>query len=164
MAIRTIIFKEEMSRYIFNMSAAAFGRILILGSVAGLATWLLAFAINSYIVEPFFCNSEASMGVCLNSTFISANIAAVLVGVMSVPVLAMISMKRALLVVIAAVAALWNVAAWVGGEWYVSLILTVLAYAAVFAAVVWINRLRGDLAAIVFLVLFVVLARLILSL
>lgn len=164
MAIKTIIFKEEMSRYIFNMSSTVFARILTLGAVAGLVTWLLAYAINNYVVEPFFCNGDAAVGICLNSTFISANIAAVLVGVMSVPVLAMISMKRALLVVIAAVAALWNVAAWVGGEWYVSLILTILAYTAVFAAVSWINRLRGDLAAIIFLVVFVVLARLVVSL
>lgn len=164
MAVKTIIFKEEMSRYIFNMSSTVFSKILVLGAVSGLATWLLAYAINHYVVVPFFCASDASVGICLNSTFMSANIAAVLVGIMLVPVLAMVSMKRALLVVIAAVAALWNVAAWVGGEWYVSLILTILAYTAVFAAVSWINRLRGDLAAIIFLVIFVILARLVISL
>ena len=109
MGVRAIIFKEEMSRYIFNMSAGAFARIVALGAAAGLVTWLLAYAINHYMMVPFFCNNDSATSVCLNSTTISANIAAVLVGVMIVPILAMISMKRALLVVVAAVIALWNV-------------------------------------------------------
>ncbi len=153
-----------MSRYIFNMSASVFVRIVALGAAAGLVTWLLAYAINHYMMVPFFCNNDSATSVCLNSTTISANIAAVLVGVMIVPILAMISMKRALLVVIAAVIALWNVAAWVGGSWYASLLWTIFAYVAVFAVMAWINRLRGDLAAIIFLGIFVVLARLALTL
>lgn len=164
MGVRAVVFKEEMSRYIFNMTSGVFGRILLLGAGSGLVTWLLAYAINQYVVMPFFCSNGEAAGICVNSTFVSANIAAVLVGIMVVPILAMISMKRSLLVVIAAIAALWNVAAWVGGEWYISLLLTVLAYMVVFAAVAWINRLRGDLAAIVFLVIFVVLARLAITL
>ena len=164
MGVRAIIFKEEMSRYIFNMSASVFVRIVALGAAAGLVTWLLAYAINHYMMVPFFCNNDSATSVCLNSTTISANIAAVLVGVMIVPILAMISMKRALLVVVAAVIALWNVAAWVGGSWYASLLWTIFAYVAVFAVMAWINRLRGDLAAIIFLGVFVVLARLALTL
>ncbi|OYW42974.1 hypothetical protein B7Z28_01130, partial [Candidatus Saccharibacteria bacterium 32-45-3] len=104
MAIKAVIFKEEMSRYIFNMSASAFARIIAMAAAAGLLTWVIAYALNHYVVVPFFCSDDASVGICLNSTFISANIATLLVGIMTVPVLAMISMKRSLLVVIAAVA------------------------------------------------------------
>ncbi len=163
MGVRTIIFKEEMSRYVFNMTAGMFGRIVLLGAVAGAVTWLLALALERYLLTPFFCGADGSITICMNSTMIASNISAVMVGVMAVPILAMISMKRALLVVIAAVAALWGVAAWVAGPWYVSLLWTVLGYAVVFAALAWINRLRGDLAAILFIVLFVVLARLVIS-
>ena len=163
MGLKATIFKEEMSRYIFNMPAGVFGRIVVLGAGAGLATWLLGYAINHFMMMPFFCGGDAANNVCLNSTVISANIAGVLVGIMAVPILTMISMKRSLLVVIAAVISLWNVAAWMGGSWYSSLLWTIFAYAAVFAGMSWINRLRGDLAAIVFLALFVVLARLVVS-
>lgn len=125
---------------------------------------MLALALERYMLTPFFCGAEDNISICMNSTMIASNIAAVLVGVMTVPILAMISMKRALLVVIAAVVALWGVAAWVASPWYVSLLWTVLAYGAVYGAVAWINRLRGDLGAILFIVIFVVLARLVLSL
>ena len=164
MGVKAVIFKEEMSRYIFNMSAGVFGRIVALGAGAGLAVWLLGYAINRFMMVPFFCGGEAATNLCLNSTVISSNIAAVLVGIMIVPVFAMISMKRSLLVVIAAMIALWSVAAWLGGSWYSSLLWTVFAYMAVFASISWINRLRGDLAAIVFRTIFVVLARLAVSL
>lgn len=164
MGVRTVVFKEEMSRYIFNMSAGVFGRIVLLGAAAGVAVWLLSIAINQYLLVPFFCGSEDTISICMNSTTVASNIAALLVGVLAVPILAMISMKRALLVVIATVVALWGVAAWVAGPWYVSLIWTILAYVSVYAILSWINRLRGDIAAIVFAVIFVVLARLVLSL
>lgn len=164
MGVKAIIFKEEMSRYIFNMTAGAFWRIMFLGAGAGLFTWLLALALDKYMLTPIFCNDAASAAICTNSTMISANVAAVLVGVMVVPLLAVIHMKRALLVVIAAVAALWGVAAWTTGPWLASLIWTILAYMTVYVAVSWINRLRGDLAAIVFMIIFVILARIVLAL
>src|SRR5690606_7895482 len=137
-------------RYIFNITASTFGRVVLLGALAGAITWLLALALERYMLTPFFCGGEDSVALCLNSTVVASNIAAVLVGVMTVPLLAMISMKRALLVVSAAVVALWGVAAWVAGPWYVSLLWTIAAYAAVYAVLTWINRLRGDISAIIF--------------
>ena len=163
MGVRTKVFREEMSRYIFNITASTFGRVVLLGALVGAITWLLALALERYMLTPFFCGGEDSVALCLNSTVVASNIAAVLVGVMTVPLLAMISMKRALLVVSAAVVALWGVAAWVAGPWYVSLLWTIAAYAAVYAVLTWINRLRGDISAIIFVVLFVVLARVALS-
>lgn len=163
MGVKAIIFREEMSRYIFNMTSGVFWRVISIGATAGLFAWLLALAFDKYMLTPFFCSNPNSIAVCANSTVVAANIAAVLVGIMTVPVLAMVQMKRALLVVIAAVVSLWGVAAWVAGPWWVSLLWTVAAYAAVYAALAWINRLRGDLSAILFIIIFVVLARLVLS-
>lgn len=162
MGVAAIIFKEEMSRYMFNMTAGTFLRVITLGVSAGLLTWLMAFVMDKYLLTPIICADPTSAtSICLNSTVVSANIAAVLVGIMTVPMLAMIHMKRALIVVVAAVASLWSVAAWMAGPWYMSLLWTIVAYAAVYAALSWINRLRGDLAAILFLIIFAVLARLV---
>lgn len=164
MGVTAVIFKEEMSRYMFNMSAGVFRRILLIAMFAGVATWLLGFALDKYALTPMFCNSEATVPTCLNSTIISANIAAVMVGIMTVPLMAMVHMKRSLLVVLAAVIALWGVSAWVAGAWWASMLWTTGAYVTVYAAIAWINRLRGDLAAIVFIALFAVLARVVLAL
>jgi len=164
MGVKAVIFKEEMSKYIFNMSAGAFWRVVFLGASAGLFTWLLALALDKYMLTPIFCADASGASICANSTVVAANVAAVLVGVMTVPLLAVIHIKRALLVVIMAVAALWGVAAWTSGSWLASLLWTVGSYAAVYLAISWINRLRGDLAAIIFIIIFVVLARIVLAL
>lgn len=163
MGVRAIIFKEEMSRYIFNMTAATFGRLLLVGAMIGLFAWSLAIAMDKYMITPFFCSDDAGVSVCLNSAVIGGNIATVLMGVMAVPLLAALRVKRAFLVALAAVVALWGVAGWVAGPWYVSLLWTMGAYVVVYAVLAWINRLRGDGAAIVFIALFVLLARLVLA-
>ena len=163
MGVRAIIFKEEMSRYIFNMTAATFGRLLLVGAMIGLFTWSLAFALDKYMITPFFCGGEANVSVCLNSAVIGGNIATVLMGVMAVPLLAALRVKRSFLVALAAVVSLWGVAGMIAGEWYVALLWTVAAYIAVYAALAWINRLRGDAAAILFMAVFVLLARLVVA-
>lgn len=164
MGLRSVIFKEEMSRYMFNMSAGVFRRIVLIALFAGVAVWLLGFALDKYALTPMFCDNNAQVSTCLHSTVISSNIAAVMVSIMVVPLLTMVHMKRSLLVVLAAVIALWGVAAWTAGAWWLSLLWTALAYVTVYAAISWINRLRGDVAAIVFIGLFVTLARVVLSL
>lgn len=164
MGLRTIIFKEEMSRYVYNMTAGIFGRILLISAMIGLFAWSLSFALNRYMIEPFFCNNEASVSICMNSAVISANIATVLMGIMIIPLLATLRVKRSLIVAIAGVISLWGVSGWIAGQWYVSLLWTIIAYVVVYAALTWINRLRGSAAAIVFMLLFALLARLVIML
>ena len=161
MGIKAVIFKEEMSRYIFNMNAGTFVRLLLLGLVVGMFAWALAIAMDRYMISPFFCGNDASISVCLNSTVIGGNIATVLMGIMAVPLLAALRTKRALLVALAAVISLWGIAGWVAGPWYVSLLWTMAVYALVYATLGWLNRLRGNGAAIFFMALFVLLARLV---
>lgn len=165
MGVTAVIFKEQMSRYIFNMSSSVFWRIVMLAAGAGLATWLIGLALDNYILTPIFCNNAgANVSICTDSTVISSNIATLLVGIITVPLLAIIAVKRALVVVVAAIVSLWGVSAWIAGPWYLSLLWVVGAYMAVYAVLAWINRLRGDLAALLFMTIFVVLARLVLAL
>lgn len=161
MSLKTTIFKEEMSRYTFNMTAGTFGRILLLGAMVGLFAWALSLAMDRYVLTPLFCNSDSGVSVCMNSAVIGANISTVLMGIMVVPMLAALRVKRSLLVAVAAVVSLWGIAAWVANPWYVSLLWTMGVYAIVYAALAWINRLRGDAAVIVFIILFAILARII---
>lgn len=155
--------KEEVQQTTFNMPFSAFFKIIILGAAIGLFTWLLALALDKYMLNPFFCQTGENVSVCSNSTVISSNISAVLVAVMAVPLLATIYAKRAILVVIAATIVLWGTAAWVAGSWQMSLLWTVIAYAAIYAVMSWINRLRKTGVVVVLLVLFVIAARLILA-
>ena len=155
--------KEEVSKFTFNMATGTFVRIVLLGAAVGLFTWLLALALDRYMFVPFFCQTGENVSVCSNSTVIASNIAAVLVGVMAVPLLVTIYARRAILVVVAAVVALWGASAWVAGEWFVSMIWTALASAAIYAVLSWVNRLRNTVAVVILMVLFVIAVRLVIS-
>lgn len=159
----SVIFKEEMSRHTFNLTARTFTRILLLAAAVGLLTWLLAIALDKYMLTPMFCGRDEGLSTCLNSTVMGANIAAVLTGILAVPLIVVLRVKRALLVVIASVVVLWNVAAWTSGAWYLSLLWAVAAYITVYASLVWINRLRGDFLAILLIIVFAIAARVVLS-
>lgn len=164
MTAKSVLFKEELSKHIFNMTPAVFWRTVSLGVFAGIATWLLSLALDRYILTPYFCNGTENIATCTNSIVISGNIAMVLVGVMVVPLLAMFYNRRSLLIVITAIASLWGLAAWVAGEWYWSLAWTAVAYGFVFMALAWINRLRSNVVAVILMLVFVVIARLVLTL
>ena len=165
MGIMTKVFKEEPSDYTYHITGAAFLRVILMAAGAGLATWLLAFAFDRWLLTPVFCSGAAqNVSVCADTTALGGHIAAVLVGVMTVPLLTLTGVKRPLLVVIAAVAALWGMATFTGGSFVWSLVWAIATYALVYAALVWFNRIRGNVAAILFIVAFVILARVVLSL
>ena len=69
---------------------------------------------------------------------------------MLVPVLAVFGIKRPLLVVIAATVSLWGATLWAGGSWILSLLWVVLATVLVYLSLIWLNRIRGNGAAILF--------------
>ena len=165
MGIFAKVFKEEPSKYTYHISGAAFWRVVLMVASAGAVTWLLAIAFDKWLLTPVFCSGVANnVSVCADATSLSGHISAVLVGVMLVPLLTLTGVKRPLLVVIAAAASLWGVGVFTGGAWAWSLLWSIGASAAVYSALVWINRIRGNVATIVMMALFVLLARVELSL
>lgn len=164
MGIMARIFKEEPSDYTYHMTSAAFLRVILMTAGAGIVTWLLGIAFDKWMLTPVFCSGASTdVTLCADTTALGGHIAAMLVGVMTVPLLTLTGVKRPLLVVIAAIASLWNVATFTGGEWIWSLVWSAVAFMAVYTTLIWLNRIRGNIAAIVLMALFVLLARVVLS-
>lgn len=164
MGIVARVFKEESSDYMHSLSFGTFLKMILVGAVTGILTWGLALAIDKLMLEPIFCGETSSnVSICAHSTTLGNYVAMILVGIMTVPMLIISGIRRPLLVVIAAIASLWGVAVWAGGSWVTSVIGATAAYAAVYAATIWINRIRGNIAAVLFLTVFVVLARVVLT-
>ena len=158
------IFQQELSEYTYPLSRGSFLRILALAAANGVIIWLLALAFDRMMLTPVFCSSADQASMCVNSAAWSSYIALVLVGIMMVPLLIMFGVKRPLVVVIAATIALWGTNLWTSGLWTTSILWTIAASALVYLAVIWINRIRGNAAAILFVAIFVLLARVVLSL
>ena len=163
MKILSTIFKEEISDYLFNMRAAVFGRLLLTAAVAGLLVWLVATGIDRAILEPIVCKDGANQLLCGNSTMMAGHIATVIMAIMLVPVLILFGIKRPLVVVLAATIALWGVNFW-QAHTIVAALIASLTYMVVYASLTWLNRIRGDGAAILLMIVFVILARVVLSL
>ena len=158
------VFHEEESGYMFPVTPAVFWRVVISGMVGGVVTWLIALALDRFILKQIICGPAADPSMCANSAQIGAYVALVLVSVMLVPIVALNRVRRPLLVVLAAVGALWGVGVSTAEAWWLSLIVTTVAFGFVYATAMWLNRIRGNVAAIIFLAIFVLLARVVLSL
>lgn len=164
MRILAAIFKEELSDYFYHLTARAFGRVLLIGAVAGALSWVLAVVFDRYLLTPVFCGETVNFTICSSSKVLGAHLAEVLVGVLAVPLLAVNGVRRPLVVVLAAVAALWGVSMWLAGAWWLSFGVSILASLLTYGALTWLTRLRRDAAAFLFIGLFVLLARVVLAL
>jgi len=158
------VFHEEESDYMFPVTPAVFWRVVSSGMVGGVVTWLIALALDRFILKQIICGPAADPSMCTNSAQIGAYVALVLVSVMLVPIIALNRVRRPLLVVLAAVGALWGVGVSTAEVWWLSLMVTTVAFGFVYATAMWLNRIRGNVAAIIFLAIFVLLARVVLSL
>lgn len=159
------VFREEPSEYVYHMSLAAFWRLVAVTAGAGLVTWALATALDKWVIASVFCSeATANLSMCASSASLGGATATVLVGVMMVPFLVMLGVRRPLLVVVAATIALWEVPQWLSGSWLLAAGMAVVTYAAVYTALVWLNRIRGNAGALLCLALFVLLARVVIAL
>lgn len=162
MGIIAKIFQEEPAGYFYNMRPASFARAVFVGVMAGAFVGLLAAGIDKFMLAPMLCGNSYNAMICDNSLMTATMISSVLVGIMTVPILAMMGIRRPLVVVLAAVLALWGVV--MSTELVSSMLLTALVYGLLYATLVWLNRIRGNGAAILFSIIVVLLARFVISL
>lgn len=148
-------------RWVVNHTSRAWGVILIVGALAGLAHWLLSQVLARSVIEPFACTGVVNAGLCSEAIVSAGGIATVLIAVAALIVLVRLSIFRPLLITIAAAVALWSLAQWVSGLWWVeavawSIVLYILAYA-LFG---WIARHMHIVVALIVSVLSLVVLQL----
>lgn len=164
MKLLSAIFREEISDYTYPFPKQSFLRIFALLIVSGAMVWVLALAFDKLMIGPVFCSNVDNVSICANSTIIASYVALVLTGILLVPLLAVFGVKRPLLVVVAATISLWGITLWANGSWILSMLWVLAATVLVYLALIWLNRIRGNAAAILFMALFVILARVVLAL
>ena len=154
MKLLSAIFREEISDYTYPFPKQSFLRIFALLIVSGVVVWVLALAFDKLMIGPVFCSNADNVSICANSTTIASYVALVLTGVLLVPLLA----------VVAATISLWGTTLWANGSRILSMLWVLAATMLVYLALIWLNRIRGNAAAILFVAIFVLLARVVLSL
>ena len=158
------IFTEESSDQYYGLTQRTLLSTVVVGAIAGMVAWGLMLLLDRFVLTPLFCTNDANIAVCAASTQIAANLATILVGALAIPVLLRTGVSRVILVAIASIAALWSVVAWVTEPWYVGLLVSALVYALVYAALAWMCRVRSIVVVAILVIVFVLLARLVVSL
>jgi hypothetical protein len=135
---------------------------ILTGFVVGVGGWLLDLAIQRFFVVPVFCNDANSFSVCANGGTIAWVIAIVIVSVIGLFSLVRINVFRPLLVVLAAVAALWGVFGWLGPlAWWQATLWQGVLFALAYILFTWIARTERFPVAFIVTVLVIILLRLV---
>lgn len=151
----------EQKAYGENGQLSLFSSLSV-GAGAGFFGWLLFLALDNWIVRAVFCRSADSVGVCANAESLSWAIAIVLVGLASLFVLVRANVFRPLLVVLAAIVALWMVGVWfVPLVWWIGLIWHTLLFALAYALFAWVVSTENFVYALIVTIVLVVGLRLV---
>ena len=134
------------------------------GAIAGVVTWIGTFILSEYVIGPIACRVGSSLVGCSDNGVVSANVALIIAGIVALGLLVRQRTLRPLLVVLAAVATLWGLGSWVSEDvGYISLILTVILSALVYAVFAWFSELRRFWVALAVTIALVLLFRLLVS-
>ena len=137
--------------------------IVIIGLITGAAIWGLTLLLDVYIYKALLCANESAQQ-CIASTRYATTTATILGAAIGLFGLVRLQVFRPLLVVVAAVVALWGLIAVISPfAWYVALPIAMALYGLAFALFAWLVRLRHFLIALVSVIVLIVVVRLVLN-
>lgn len=130
------------------------------GLFVGIVGWLVSMAIQAWIIEPIFCRSAQTFNVCSNGGTIGWTIALIVVSIVGLLSLVRTGVFRPLLVVLAALIALWGVSAWLGPlPWWQSLLWHGVLFALAYSLFAWVARMQSFLLSLIITIIFIIAAR-----
>lgn len=143
-----------------SRSNVVFGGLV--GAATGALVWLLEWLVREVVIIPLFCNSPDSFTVCSSGGVYSWWIAAILATIASLFVLVRRGIFRPLLVVMAVLASLWGVWAWMGYlDWWQSLIWQMVLFGLGYALFTLLARVANFGLSLIAMVAAIVVVRLV---
>jgi len=137
--------------------------VAIIGLITGAVIWGLTLVLDIYVYKALLCANESAQQ-CLSSTQYAAATATILGAAAGLFGLVRLQVFRPLLIVAAAIIALWGLLA-IGAplDWYVALPLTMALYGLAFAIFAWLTRIRHFLISLISVIVLIVIVRLVLN-
>ena len=107
----------------------------------GLLAWVFTYILQHYVLKNMVCGGNA---YCAVGVAHAGHIASVMVAIIAVTILVRFAVYRPLLVVLAAVVALWGLSSWLSTVGTVlTVVFTMLAYVFSYSAFAWLARIRN---------------------
>ena len=134
-------------------------RVAITGAVVGLVTWMLAYALQRFVLGSLFCGDEAT---CERAVDYSGAIALIVTAIVGVIVLVRSLVYRPLLIVLGAVVSLWGIVSWLSGLTILEQVgWMVLLFALAYSAYAWLARVRNVVVMLILVALLLIASRVI---
>jgi hypothetical protein len=135
------------------------------GTIVGVATWILTYILNQYVIGMIACRADSSIIGCSDAPVVSAAFGLIFASVAGLTVLVRRRVFRPLLVVLAAGISLWGI----NGSWLVShnlldFLLSVVITALVYLVFAWFAKVRQFWISLLITVVLVVIFRLMITL
>ena len=151
------------SPFFIAMSLRALLFVVITGLAAGLAIWGLTFLLDTYVYKALLCANQTTHQ-CVSSTQYATVTATILGAALGLFGLVRFQVFRPLLVVLAAIVALWGLLEVVSPfVWYIELPAVMVLYGLAFGVFAWLARIRHFLISLVAIIVLVVVVRLVLN-
>ncbi len=132
---------EESKSNIIEQPASTPLKVAAVAAVMGLLAWVFTYILQHYVLKNMVCGGNA---YCAVGVAHAGHIASVMVAIIAVTILVRFAVYRPLLVVLAAVVALWGLSSWLSTVGTVlSVVFTVLAYVFSYSAFAWLARIRN---------------------
>ncbi|NCU30307.1 hypothetical protein EOL73_00570 [Candidatus Saccharibacteria bacterium] len=124
---------------IYSIGLSGVLRPFLIGIGVGMLGWLLTLFFKNVVVASLFCRSADTFSLCSSGGTIAWDIAYIILALVSVFVLMRTNMHRPLLVVVAAVAALWGIGAWLMPMfWWQGMLWSGLLFGLAYALFSWL--------------------------
>lgn len=111
----------------------------LVGVGVGMIGWLLTLFFKDVVVASLFCRSADTFTLCSNGGAIAWNIAYIILALVSVFALMRTNARRPLLIVVAALAALWGIGAWLMPMvWWQAMLWSGVLFGLAYALFAWL--------------------------
>lgn len=131
-------------------SSYSWWKISLVGAGMGSLYWFFTMLIRQFIVEPIFCGSSLNVEVCSNAVGVSGNLANIFIAVIGLTVLIKIATPRPLIVSVATMVVLWDLAGWTNGlAWAEIVAWEAVLFVASYLLFSWIGRYTRSVSVIV---------------
>lgn len=150
--------RDEQATHLIAMHRQHLIQVVIIGALVGFATWGLTILLETYVYKPLLCRiGDASCVAAPSYALATANILAAISGLFA---LVRFQVFRPLLVVLAALIALWSLPVVVAAlAWYWSALIVAVMTAGAYLVFSWFARIRSFALALIVTIVIIITLR-----
>ncbi len=124
-------------------------KIALIGAGLGALTWLIAWALGNFVVDPLLCR-DSTLQACGSSDTVAGNLAIIVTAIVGAVILIRSHIRHALWVIVAIMLSFWGLQSLTGSLlWIEALLWTTGMFALAYVLFTWVTRLRSTIIAVV---------------